>query len=283
MDKLMRAGIRRYLRSPIWWISVAAALGFGVLFGEYIPRNHMLEAFPFIYLHLIFACLISLAVGREVSERVVRNKIVAGHTKTKILFSELCLAVIACLILEVLFLTPFISRGGEMLAKLPLDVWMSALFGTLLFNIVCVVINVLISMLIHNRAVSAIACILLVLVMSIGAAEIDTALKQREFVRTPEFIYNEETGLREVIIKQGQENPNYVSGCKRKLYIFLNRCIPYGQAGIYVDTMNDYLQNDLPISEEQEAALQNNWCYSVGVTVVLAFAGAFLFRRRDIK
>lgn len=282
MIRLLRAGFRRYLRSPIWWIAFTAALFFGVLFGDQAMRSTQLEAASLIYFHLILACLISLTVGREVGERVIRNKIIAGHGKTKILFSELLLALFASLILEILFTTPILIGSIKLLSRVPLYIKMYALIETLLFNVLCVVINVLLAILIHNRAVSAIICILLVLVMALGASEIYTALNQKEFHRTPQFVYNEEIDAHQVIIKE-ERNPNYVSGTKRHLYLFLLRCSPYGQACVYTSSANDHLHSTLPIDEEHTETLKTGWCYTVGVTAVFITVGVLLFRRRDMK
>ena len=282
MVKLLRAGVRRYLRSVIWWLSMAASIICGTLFGDMTSRESYAEAYPLLYLHVIFACLIALSVGREVSERVIRNKIVAGHTKKSVLLSELILAVSACLLLTVLFLIPMGMLTVEVYSSVPLGVRMTVLAGIMLASTVCSVIDVLICMLIHNRAVSAVVCLILVIGMSLAGTELYTALSQKEFVRDPVFTYNDKTGALDVTMKQ-ERNPRYVDGDQRRVYRFIINCIPYGQAEEYAVIVSDYMQKDLPIDDEQNADLSYNAYYSAGFMIVLVTVGLLAFRRRDLK
>ena len=76
MNKLLRAGIRRYLTSKVYWSVVVATLFFGWLTSSESELSSM-DSSSVIIEFALFAILASWNIGREYEEGIFRNKIIA--------------------------------------------------------------------------------------------------------------------------------------------------------------------------------------------------------------
>lgn len=284
MLKLLRAGVYRYCKSVAWWVCVAASFLAAIICvqAEVGIYSSVVDATPLLFVQIIFACLISLIAGREVSENLIRNKILAGHAKEKALLSEVLLGIAACLILLLVFIITLTAQIGELLSAIPLKVKVLVLLGTILLSIVCIMIDVLISLFFRHYAVSAIVCLLLAVGMAFGAGELQTALQQPEFTTGMEFVYNGKTGKHEVEFVQ-IKNPNYVQGNRRLFYRFLLNVLPYGHGIEYASVMTDHIQNEDPFQKENGVVIDDNLYYAGGVILFLGVLGMFYFKRKDLK
>lgn len=281
MLKLLYAGIYRYCKSAVWWTCVASSVILGVIcaLSDIGVHSSGVSPSPMFLLQLVFACLAALLVGREVSDHLIRNKLIAGHGKGKVLLSELILNVLASAILLILFLLTIALLNHGALSAVPMNVKATMLLGVILLNVVCVVINVLVSVFIHHCAVSAIVCLLLVCGMCLGAGELSTALNQQEFITETELAY-QENGLYEVVHTQVR-NPNYVGGARRKMYQLLLNVLPYGHCIEYANVVSDYMQREDPF--EKGVEIGDNAYYAAGTVLILSVAGIFLFKRKELK
>ncbi len=284
MLKLLRAGAYRYCKSVAWWVCVAASFLAAIICvqAEISVYSTGIDATPLLFMQIIFACLISLITGREVSENLIRNKIVAGHAKEKALLSEVLLGIAACLILLLVFMITLAVQIDGLLSAIPLKVKALMLLGTILLSIVCIMIDALLSLFFRHYAVSAIVCLLLAVGMAFGAGELQTALQQPEFNTGMEFVYNDKTGKHEVELVQ-IKNPNYVRGNRRLFYRFLLNVLPYGHGIEYALVMTDYIQNEDPFQKENGVVIDDNLYYAGGVILFLGAFGMFYFKRKDLK
>ena len=287
MYNLLMAGLRRTLHSPFWWIAVCAALCFGAFFGDMVYDGSYVDVAYFIFLQGLFGVVIALSVGREWEEGGLRNKIIKGHGKGRVFFSEVILAVAQSLFLTLFSVLIFCIFSGGFLTSQSFNVCMNCLLALLLLRVVTAVLDVALCMLIPSRAVAVVLCILLVVGMALAADEIDVALKQSEQIRDTTLVYNEESGHFE--IEQGAyvENPNYVGGAKRSVYLLLQKLIPVSQAEGYFDLLNLYLSTDQPELDPKrptmEQALLGNPLYTLGLIAALCTAGCLGFCKRDMK
>lgn len=286
MSKLMRAGVCRYVRSPIWWISVAASIALGVFFGDMIGSSDTFEVSAFLILQIIFSILISLSVGREFSEGIIRNKLITGSKRWEIIFSESILGITACCILYLIFSVSLWLLCITVLSRAPLDIALCFFFGSALTTILSAVISVILVFVFSRRTIVTVFSLLLVLIMSYVSDEIYLALERPEYTIKTEIVHNEKTGKNEVVFGEYGPNTRYIDGIKRKLYILIDDIIPFGQMEEYCDIINVFIRmGDAPrtLDSEQKNALILQPICSVSFSVLLIAFGYITFCRRDLK
>lgn len=162
MNKLLHAGILRYFKSSVLWFSVVATTLLAVVAGNK-AREIYLSEYLVLAEWLIMAILFSLIVGKEFGDGTFRNKIAAGHSKGSVYISEIFLGVMACVLLFMIFSVIFSAFNGYIFYRVPLDVLIKIFLSYLFQNIAFAVVFITISCLITNKAVVAIANIILVL------------------------------------------------------------------------------------------------------------------------
>ena len=161
MTKLLRAGVRRYVRSIVFYIALLATVVLAVLCGN-TAKNIGFENDYVILEFVIIAILATWLIGREFDQRTFRNKIIAGHSKGSVFLSELILAVGSCMFLFLIFAGVFAAFNGFIFSLVPADVLIRIFFDCLFANIALAVLFATISCLISHRSVIAVITILLV-------------------------------------------------------------------------------------------------------------------------
>lgn len=318
MSKLLHSGIRRYLRSYVFLIAVIATVALG-LFASYSTRYCQFDDMYIMIEFLIFAVVVSWLIGREVDEGVIRNKIIAGHTKGSIFLSELILATCACVILFLIYAALFALFNGYVFEVLSAGYIVKIFVGFLLLNISMSTIMVVVTCLVPRRAVSGIVNLLLVFAIAYVAYEIDGVLSQPEYITVYDInrnIYidepeNESDMWSEEPNKGLEANPQYLDGTPRKVCEVLKSILPFGQVLNYMDFLNYYLGyvyydyytgeyiKKLPegLTEEMiefkpqwadsyENGKNNmiaNSIYSVVVILMVSGLGYFIFRKKELK
>ena len=113
----------------------------------------------------LFTCL---HIGRDFTDGIVRNKIIAGHTRTSIFFSymltQICATIVLCVTYSAFALLGLLVtgigvniNGGEMFARLAVGV---------VVTLVLTVTFVVLSLIFRKRALPIITSIVIVMVMS---------------------------------------------------------------------------------------------------------------------
>ena len=121
----------------------------------------------------LFTCL---HIGKDFSDGIVRNKIIAGHTRTSIFFSymltQLCATVVLCVTYAAFGLLGLTItgigvnvNGGEMFARLGVGV---------MITLVLTVIFVVLSLMFRKRALPIIFSIIIVMFMSTATSIVGT-------------------------------------------------------------------------------------------------------------
>ena len=152
MANLLAAEFHRIRRDPVSWLLAAAALISGLVFGL-SGRTDDVYVFP---LFIVQAVFISLSLGREYNDGTLRNKIIAGKTKTAIFLSKLLVSLAASLVFTVLFLLPFVPLALRALSGIPGEalLWMALDF--FLLNLAWAALFTLVSSLISAKGVAGI-------------------------------------------------------------------------------------------------------------------------------
>lgn len=276
MRKLISANFSRLWKSHLFWICMGTMLVYSVAFmlngcrqairntSEY---HYVLEDFYFQFAISIggfCAIFSSLFHGTEYSDGTLRNKIVAGHSRTAIYLANLLLTFTATL----LFLLAWIV--GAMVAIPTLGLWELSPLGLFLCLSIAVLfiaafsaIFTAVSMLCPNKAFCVTVSMLLFLGLLAAAAHVDNRLKEPEM----------SNGI--VVTSDGIEmgdpepNPDYLKGTMRSVYEFFNDFLPTGQS-----LQLTYLEMVRPI---------HMLLYSLFLTVTVTLGGIWAFRGKNLN
>lgn len=277
MNKLLFAGFARMRRDLAFWVCCLgmAALGVYIPVGQYFDSMRYNTTFSLdgtVFNYVPFICLaaavfISLYLGVDYSDGTIRNKMMVGRTRNEIYMSNwavcvsgsllLCLAfALPCTAFAILLLGPAKAPAGTLVLVAALSVLVAAAISS---------IYVLISMLCQNKAVSAVACLLLVIGLFIAATVINGALDQPPTYEG--MVMFTENGME--VADSSTPNPAYLTGTKRAVYEFFNDFLPVCQA----------IQcNSLEVATPLRCVLCD-----LGIILASILAGLGLFARKDLK
>jgi len=276
MSKLLSANFYRLLKDKAFWTAVCLAGFFQAAmvydryhinkiseFETYTLNDAVFEFLPF--LGFVFAVFITLFLGRENSEGTIRNKIIAGHKRENIYFSNFITCLLGVIVMYGVY-TVFGFIGIPLLGK-----WQGGADHYILYVLVglfvCVAfasIASMISMLVTNVPIAVVLSVIVALVMVFLSSAIYQMLCQAEFTR--EFVKMSESGA-----EYGPEipNPAYVSGIRRKIFAFLGEFLPSGQS---ILAANGELTKPFV-----------NIAYSVLLSIAVNAVGIFTFKKKDLK
>lgn len=271
MRKLMRANFYRLWKSRVFWICVAASFltSAAFLLAKQYPSREMpsldemyLQIFPMLPLiHAVFA---GLFLGTEYQDGTLRNKVTVGHTREEIYLSFL--AVCLCAGLGILLSWAlgvavgalkygwFLAPGKQLLLNLGIMVLLTMAEDGIL---------TLLCLLSSNKAVTAVAAILLMLGLIVLSSGFYNSLCEPEFASAAMVTENG------VEVGEPQPNPDYISGFQRKCYQSAVEALPSGQAILLANR------------EMERPALSA--CASVVILVLTTAAGVSAFKRKDLK
>lgn len=277
MRKLISADFYRLKKDWGLWITAAAmfALSLFKIIDSAIFNNKdvvevkltlndcMFELLTFI--GMAFAVFISLFLGKEFSDGTIRNKLIVGHKRENIYFSNYIMCLVGSLFIYammlisgfigIVFLGKWQGNISQMIIYIIMGVFITASISAFL---------TLLGMLVTNRAVNAVFSIIIALVLSIIASVFYSGLSEPEFTR--EFI-----SMTMDSVQYGPEipNPSYVSGFQRQIYEFLIQFMPQGQS--------------ILIANDEITKPVLNIVYSALITVGINIAGVFAFKKKDLK
>ena len=281
VNKLLRAALYRLKRQKLFWILLAASFICGVIFGIISFFENDLDGLFVAPLFLIMGIYVSLSVGQEYNDATIRNKVIVGHTKGTIFVSELIINAFACLAMMLAFILPaFICCYSILLSNTTMEKMLMTWICLLLASVVYAAIFNLISCLISQKAIGAILCILIVFAMAFGANRLEFSIFQVESITIEQT--NE---LGEIISAEVIPNPSYVDGITRKMYMAVDSLIPNGQ----VNNLMVYLGSTSTNAEDgglqifSEEMLPFYPIYSIGLAIVLSFAGWLAFRTKELQ
>lgn len=275
MNKLLAANFMRLKKSKVFWGTVIfmAALGFFLAFVQkrdfdngldFVTERGLFQYIPFV--SIVIAVFCAIFVGTEYSDGTIRNKVIVGHKRREIYLSTfvtcgvsavcMCILSMACyLVLATVLFGSFVENAAMVLA-------FSAC--ALLLGICFAAIFTLVALLCHNKAASAVVCILIALILLFFGSYLFGALDEPEFSGG---YYMDETGtLQEA---EMQPNPRYISGTTRTVYEALLDMTPGGQ--------------QIQLASMEASRPWRLAGSSAAISVIITACGMVLFRRKDLK
>lgn len=217
--RLLRADFYHLFRSKWLWLSTLAMLGlsFGFVSMQYSGMDYVVTFDRVVFLPLSFygviaAAMISLFVGEDFSDGCIRNKIVAGRSRSSVFLSHLIVCCFSCVLIYLIMLAVTISLG---LALFENDVTTTQLLRFVALGVLtCLVyacIYCALTVLIGNRTNGVVICMMVSFALLFAALHTNQVVVQQP-------------------IKNGVPNPHYVSGVTRYVYEWLHDLNPTGQA-----------------------------------------------------
>lgn len=285
MSQLLRANFSRLWKSGIFRLCVLFSIGLSgfMVIMRYVDIQKHLEEYAelgieyssadglmFIgALYLLFAAavLVGIFVGTEYADGTIRNKLVVGHNRPTIYLSNLIVCAVAN---EIVLLSHIavVWIFGKLLLTVEMSVKEILSFVLLEFLsfLALTAVFVLFAMLIQSKAASSVTVLILSIILLFATMTIQNKLDAPEYYEGYTYT-NEETG--EVIEREREKNPDYLTGTKRQVYVFLNDFLPSSQ--IYQVAM-----------QKSDHAGQMAG-YAGLLFLVSTGAGIIVFRKKDLK
>ena len=275
MNKLLSSNFSRLKKDKVFWIGIIFMFGYGILLTltqnaelKKIGGNMPLEELFYGYalLNGLFAAIFcSLFIGTEYSDGTIRNKLIIGHSRSAIYFSNLIVSYVVLLLMSVSYMIAVCALGIPLLGYFQTDIWnvLTYMFFSTITVLAFCSIFTLISMLNQNKAIVAIISIIGFFALFMSSTYIDSKLREPEIYR--DITYVDDQGE---VVRKDMPNPIYIKGTEREIYEFLFDFIPTAQA--------------LQIFRMDE----RNWrlpLYSLFIVIVTTGAGVICFRRKDLK
>lgn len=223
-----------------------------------------------LYLIFVYAVLVPVFVGTEYSDGTIRNKLIAGKNRVQIYFSEFLVCTFANFLIYLLYLAVMLVLGGRVLGirvLQPVDILkytLADLAAIIAFTAFLTAVTIVVA----NKAASAIVCLLTTFVLLIAGITILQNLSAPEFYESDSYEVN---ASGEVVPMQPEKNPNphYVRGTKRKVYTFLNDFLPVSQ--LY------------QVGMESVDSFGRMAAYDGLLVVLVTGVGIFLFERKNLN
>lgn len=302
MSKLLHAGIRRYTRSVVFWLSVLMTAIIGAWTGYVSRQRHSFDSMYVLTELAIMAIVVIWLVGREYEEGIFRNKFIAGYKKGTVYLSELILGFGACLLLFLLYTVIYSAFNSYLLKVLPINVFVRVFLYFLLINMGVAAAFVAISCLIPRRAITVIVSVLLVIGMAIMGTGIQNALNQPEYWTYVEF--DEPYDGISVTQPEGKEyqveNENYLGGWMRMIAEEVNELNLFRNIDKELDSLTRYMgfesykkdngftywdsiDSQFAYDEDVDRMYSENLYNAPLMLVIASVLGYCFFRKRDFK
>ena len=309
MNKLLRAGVRRYVRDPLFYVLLFITI-FGAVKCGQEARSHYFDDLWVNVMLWAHAILLSFSIGREYSDGIFRNKVISGHPKASVFLSELLLGFGICTTMFLLFSIIFTCYNSYIFPVVPADVLLRIYIDFLLANLIMIALYVTVSCLIPFRAVVLLVNILLALGITFLAYHFEDSLAEREFEYTYDYILEtwEDTNgtihagyVRDDSSGRLVENPRYIGGWKRTIYQNVYFVLPFGHVTENLSLIDGHFGYEggdttvpdwsyetsnraiFKITEEEDKALTLRLPYSVFVLIFVISLGFLGFRKKELK
>ena len=236
MRRLLRADFSRLWRSKTFWLCMGAMLLYALAYmlagsrqaaADPTEYSYSLDEYYFHFaLSIGFFCMLcgSMFFGTEYSDGTIRNKIIAGHTRTNIYLASLITTFAAALLILSVWLVGALvavpALGFWKMGALRLSLYLlTAVMFLLAFSAISAAVNLLSS----NKVLTVLISVLLFLGLLLLASTVYNRLSEPEMISGVQITQN---GLD---MTEPTPNPNYVAGAKRELCDLIVDFLPTGQ------------------------------------------------------
>ena len=271
MYKLLKADFFRLKKDSIFWLFICS----GIIGGAY-SLFHTFRAQEYgkvvledtingfiMFIGFFIAIFVSIFVGKEYSDGIIRNKIIVGHSKISIYLSKLITSIFASMLCELFYIIIVFTVGTLLSGKLqiPLREFAMCMLNTFLIIIVYCSIYNFVAMICSEITVSTIICMGIFIAMFVADTAISYIANSSKYI-THSYSENDV----QYIINQ-EPDPNYPGDEKVKLAQTVELLMPEGQA-IHISNTN--YSYKMPI-------------YSISEILVFNIAGIYLFSKKELK
>lgn len=275
MHKLLHAGFLRIRKSHVFigglilsFLFIAIMLVNRKIESIQYGSSPMLDNFLFggpAVVGIILSVLCSLFVGTEYSDGTIRNKLIVGHTRTGIYFSNFILCMFAAVLMYLVTLTAAFAFGIPLfgLPAIKFSFFLILFVDGLLLCVAYAALYNMIAMLCSSKSHANIICILSAFFLLIAGMILLQMLNAPPTIQTAELAINGEISVVEAA------NPAYLTGLKREIYQFFYDLLPGGQV---------FQLASLEVLHPFRIA-----ALSLSITVLSGAAGAFCFNRKELK
>ncbi len=279
MRKLLRAEFGRLFQNRLFYGILLVAILFaayvvgvrwydGLTVDWYEPQYDDVFLMGNVILVFFMAGFMGLFVGTEFSDGTIRNKLMVGHVRWKLYLTELVVTLVANLVMIAVWMLTVLGVGCLLIGTpdVPIGKLISAIFITVCAVVSFTAILLLVIMAIANKSTGAVVCILLTIAMFFASMFVSNGLNQPKFYEGYEIIDPE---TMEVVQREPEPNPYYITGLKRAIYEKLEEIMPISQL---ILAMSYYVEG-----------LGRMCLYDGGILVIATAAGMWIFRKKDLK
>ena len=271
MYKLLRAVFFRLKKDIIFWLFMFLTIGiagftlFRYTSNEVVHLDKIVNEF-IMYIGLFIAIFVSIFIGKEHSQGIIRNKIIVGHSRISIFLANLIISIIASILCEIVYLVLVFLIGIPLFGQMQIPL---SQFGMVLLNTVLVIISFcsifnFISMICSEITVSTTICIILFITMYVVQASFSLTANTDKYIN---HTFTDENGVSHIISQE--LDPNYPGDEKVKQAKMIYLSIPQGQA---MEIGNNDLDNlkQMPI-------------YSIILICAINILGIYIFSKKELK
>lgn len=296
MRNLLSANFLRLKKGCLFWGTLVFMAGYALWQVRFWIAFHQITIDSMIFdyagaVGVIAAVWSSLFLGTDYSDGTLRNKLVAGHSRTAIYFANLVTNTAVALLQCAAYLAVTLGLGSLLIGppRIGAGRLLLLLAGTAITVIAFCAVFTAIGMLCARRTAAVVVCIAGSFVLLGYLSSVDSYLNIPQY---SVYIDAPENGQASISYHL---NDGYVSGTRRAVFEFLDDATPFGQAVQYMRSRKrDELS--LPEGDLSEAQIEEYrqhmrppvdplplMAYSLAVTVLFTTAGLALFRRKDLK
>ena len=271
MIKLLKAGFFRLKKDVIFWIFIFLTIGmagftlFRYLSVELVYLDKIVNEFM-MYIGLFIAIFVSIFVGKEHWQGIIRNKIIVGHSRIAIFFTNLIISIVVSIFCEMIYLVIVFLIGIPLYGKMQMNFtqFMMTMLNTILVIISFCSIYNFIAMLCSDITLSAGICIIAFVAMFIAQGAFGSTANSNKYMTST---FWDENGNSHIISQE--PNPNYPGDEKVKQARMFYLAIPQGQAMEIVYNNLEYLKQ-MPI-------------YSFTLIITINILGIYIFSKKELK
>jgi ABC-type transport system involved in multi-copper enzyme maturation permease subunit len=277
MIKLLNAGLERLKKNKVF-ISTLVSVIVIALGGLLLQYIYMVKDNDTVYLQSVFFLITfmisiiipiftSMFIGTEYANGTIRNKIIIGHKRTDIYFSNILISIIVGFIETIIYMILVLLIGIPLFGGFAISTaFVYTLFDSFLLIIVFSSIFTLVSMLCSDNAISSVGSIILIFILLAISFCVLSKLSANKYITQYSLVNNE-------LVPEEVLNPSYITGTKRKVYQLVADVLPTGQV----------LQLSLLSSQFETINYKIFPLYSIIEIIIINTTGIYLFKRKDLK
>lgn len=273
MSRLLYANFMRLKKDKFFWIGMAFMFAAGVYFPviRYVDMKQSMRINKIdngFFSGILFTCIImavfcSLFIGTEYSDGTMRNKIVSGHKRASVYLANFIASAIVSIAMSSMFFVPYLCIGIPLLGFFRMEIQLFLLFSlaALMVAVAFSSIFTLISMLCHNKTITAVLCIFSAFLLLFVGVWLNMMLS------------NFENTIRWSVTETGQESAEpqilkYLEEEKYNAVQFFYDFLPGGQA--------------IQCASLEAANIERLPIYSLIIIILTTGTGVVFYQKKDL-